>query len=159
MFQGVGFLTFLFHGKWASAATSSSSLGADQFVELSQILTGHKDLSPEIGAVYLRRFVAETANQAALKELYDKLKNAPESEHGELPALLEKRGLSRHGGLAHRLISGWYLGVDTGSDPLFLTYTEALMYRPTHNLIPIPTLCDGFGSWVSIPEGESQESR
>jgi len=51
-----------------------------------------------------------------------------------------------------QIVSAWYLGiVGNGADVELISYSQALMYRPTHGALIIPTYGGGPGSWGPLP--------
>jgi len=56
---------------------------------------------------------------------------------------------------ATTIVSAWYLGVvGEPADAELITYAEALMYRPTRGILPIPTYGPGPNNWGPKPDSK-----
>ncbi|WP_349294820.1 sugar dehydrogenase complex small subunit (plasmid) [Thioclava sp. 'Guangxiensis'] len=121
--------------KLASAAALGSP-DAD-FMAVSQLLVNH-DLNPAVGARIAAFAVQNQPDlQAMLKQISDiaASKNATTVEdfYDDLP-----EGATRD--FAHWIIESWYTGSSSNAtDATLFTYEEALLYRPTFDMVPIPT--------------------
>ncbi len=57
------------------------------------------------------------------------------------------------------IISAWYLGiVGEGADAQMISYSEAMMYQPTHATLIIPTYGGGPATWGAKP-ADTKDSR
>ncbi len=116
-------------------AQSQPSLSAEEFLNLSQKLTGKPDLDPDLAAAYL----------AAFEDL------------GEGPALAalatEVPGPAEDGPCARSLVSAWFTDIVGGAEGRRLvTFEDALLW-PAMRYIKTLTLCGpGFGAWSEVPE-------
>lgn len=148
---------------WAKMAYAQSPAQASpaelvQFLALSELLTCHKSLPADVSArLYAalaagdRTLGARVANLA--KALSDagitdmsKFKNSAVDQNATLKAL------------AMQIVSGWYLGYSGTPGPeaatdnvQFITYTGALMYRPTVDVTVIPTYSRAGTNYWSQP--------
>lgn len=148
---GVGLLAGQSGVAATAAAGGGAALSAADFLSLSVFLTGGQPLNPALSARY----------QAALN------KRDPQFADGA-QALL---GLISNGKVAHvdallaspelqdplralmtRIVSAWYLGiVGQDADAELISYANALMYRPTQDVLVIPTYGAGPDSWGDKP--------
>lgn len=121
-----------------------------RFFDLSKTLTGHPELNPALQGPAWRALVAREPN---FPEHFAQLSAAlPGSS---LSALASDPTLKA---VAMAVIGAWYLGrvgeVKPRSEdgPAFITYTGALMWRPTVDVTVIPTYSRGGpGHWASAP--------
>ncbi|KAA8560733.1 Fructose dehydrogenase small subunit [Pseudomonas extremaustralis] len=134
---------------WQSAMAAAQS-DAD-FVALSQFL-----VSRPINAVLAARYYAAldkrapnfSTNAIALKQLIAErgLKHVD-----EYLALADADPSLK--ATATSIISAWYLGiVGEPADAELISYSEALMYRPTRGTLIIPTYGGGPDSWGPKPK-------
>ncbi|AYD03544.1 sugar dehydrogenase complex small subunit [Neorhizobium sp. NCHU2750] len=138
----------------ASLGTPLSAAAADDsvasFTQLSEFLTGYS-LDPVLGARFLaalkKRDAHFDASMASLSQLI-KQSGVPNMDGflaltGTDPALTKA---------ATKIVSAWYLGVvGDPEDAELITYAEALMYRPTKGILPIPTYGPGPNAWGPKP--------
>lgn len=133
---------------WQSVMAAAQS-DAD-FIALSQFL-----LSRTVNPVLARRYYAAldkrapnfTTNVIALQRLVTErgLKHVD-----EYLALTDADPSLK--GTATSIISAWYLGiVGEPADAQLVSYSEALMYQPTHGILIIPTYGGGPDSWGPKP--------
>jgi hypothetical protein len=134
---------------WQSVAAAAQS-DAD-FAGLSQFLVS-RPVSPVLAARYYaaleKRAPNFSTNVIALKQLI--------AEHGlkhvDDYLLLADADPSLKA-TATSIISAWYLGiVGEPADAELISYSNALMYRPTHGTLIIPTYGGGPDSWGSKPK-------
>jgi hypothetical protein len=60
---------------------------------------------------------------------------------------------------ATSIIAAWYLGiVGEGADAEMVSYSEAMMYQPTHSTLIIPTYGGGPATWGAKP-ADTKDSR
>ena len=134
---------------WQSVMAAAQS-GAD-FAALSQFL-----VSRPVNAVLAARYYAAldkrapnfSTNAIALKQLIAErgLKHVD-----EYLALADADPSLK--ATATSIISAWYLGiVGEPADAELVSYSEALMYRPTHGTLIIPTYGGGPDSWGPKPK-------
>lgn len=120
------------------------------FTKLSEFLTGYS-LDPVLGARYLaalaKRSQTLSADIAKLQQVI--AQSGVTSMDGFLalkpsdPAVMKT---------ATKIVSAWYLGVvGEPADAELITYAEALMYRPTKGLLPVPTYGPGPNAWGPKP--------
>ncbi|RBH58390.1 sorbitol dehydrogenase [Pseudomonas sp. MWU13-2860] len=135
-------------GPWQPVMAMAES---DQdFIVLSQFLVS-RPVNPVLAARYYRALSRRAANfsgnVAALKQLIvgQGFKHVDEylAQANPDPSLKAT---------ATSIISAWYLGtVGELADAELVSYAEALMYRPTHGILIIPTYGGGPDSWGSKP--------
>jgi len=130
---------------FAAAADSSA------FLQLSEFLTGGKPLAAGLAT----RFQASLAkldptfpaNAAALQSYVAGAKAADIDELLARDDLTEplKKSITQ-------IVSAWYLGiVSNDTDAELVSYAEALMYRPTNDVIVVPSYGRGPDSWGEKP--------
>ncbi|CAN5146995.1 sugar dehydrogenase complex small subunit [soil metagenome] len=134
----------------AEAAAAAPAATAD-FLSLSQLLTGGKPLSADLAGRYaaaLGRHDAKFGESLA----------APQSCVGAanvagIDELIALPGLSEPlRNTITQIVSAWYLGiVGEDVDAELISYEQALMYRPTQDVLVIPTYGGGPGSWGEKP--------
>ncbi len=110
----------------------AASLTAEEFLTLSQELTGKNDLDPALAAGYL----------AAFEEL------------GQGAALMHLAAGGAEQALAQELVAAWYSGiVRIGQQQRLVTYEEALIWSAMDYTKP-PGFCSGggFGAWAKAPQ-------
>lgn len=131
------------------SATAANDKAAS-FTQLSEFLTGYK-LDPVLGTRFLAALKKRDANfDASLTALSQLVKQSgvPNMDGflaltGTDPALTKT---------ANTIVSAWYLGVvGEPEDRELITYAEALMYRPTKGILPIPTYGPGPNAWGPKP--------
>jgi hypothetical protein len=136
---------------FAAAAESSD------FLNLSIFLTGGQPLS----AVLAKRFEASLAkfdpgfrDKASALQAYVSGANA-----ADIDELLARPDLTAPlKASITEIVSAWYLGiVSNDTDAELVSYAEALMYRPTSDVIVVPSYGGGPDSWGSKPPGLSLE--
>jgi hypothetical protein len=130
---------------FAAAADSSA------FLQLSEFLTGGKPLAAGLAT----RFQASlakldpqfTANTAALQSYVAGTKAA------DIDTLLARDDLTEPLKKSiTQIVSAWYLGiVSNDTDAELVSYAEALMYRPTNDVIVVPSYGRGPDSWGQKP--------
>lgn len=133
-------------GPWQSVMAE----GDQDFIVLSQFLVS-RPVNPVLAARYYRALSRRTpnfsGNVGALRQLVDGqgFKHVDEylAQANPDPSLKAT---------ATSIISAWYLGiVGELADAELISYSEALMYRPTHGILIIPTYGGGPDSWGAKP--------
>lgn len=126
-----------------SGADISAQADTD-FRKISQFLTG-KDLSPELCA---RAWWALTNHDSAFIGKYQALRNfIAAGNAADIDSLKTDAAFTEElQQTAAAMISAYYLGyvgapqaVRAHDDTIFITYTQALMYRLDYERVPIPT--------------------
>ncbi|RWX81617.1 sorbitol dehydrogenase [Neorhizobium lilium] len=141
----------------AGLATSLSAAAANDdaqsFTQLSEFLTGYK-LDPVLGARYLAAFAKRSktlhADIAVLQQIIR------QSGVSNMDAFLALKPTDPNVmKTATLIVSGWYLGVvGEPADAELITYEEALMYRPTKGILPVPTYGPGPNAWGPKPDSK-----
>lgn len=124
---------------------------ADDFLRLSEFLTGGKPLQAALAARYqatLAKFDAKfDESSAALQRYVADAKAANIDELLARPDLSEplKQSITQ-------IVSAWYLGiVGDDNNVELVAYVDALMYRPTIDVIVVPSYGGGPDSWGQKP--------
>ncbi|BBP62285.1 hypothetical protein PHLH4_58750 [Pseudomonas sp. St316] len=133
-------------GPWQSAMAEDDQ----DFIVLSQFLVS-RPVNPLLAARYYRALSRRApnfrGNVGALRQMIDGqgFKHVDEylAQANPDPSLKAT---------ATSIISAWYLGiVGELADAELISYREALMYRPTHGILIIPTYGGGPDSWGAKP--------
>lgn len=129
----------------------------NQFYQVSQTLTGRKDLSPALSARYflaLSQCFPEFHQQLA--QLSDLSRQTPESQ-----AFYDA---ARNAGLVamtDHILHAWYTGTagpSIAGDSVMVAYNDALMYNTVSDALVIPTWCaKGPLWWTELPPGVTRE--
>lgn len=124
---------------------------ADDFLRLSEFLTGGKPLQAVLATRYqaiLAKFDAKfDESSAALQRYVADAKAANIDELLARPDLSEplKKSITQ-------IVSAWYLGiVGDDNNVELVAYVDALMYRPTIDVIVVPSYGGGPDSWGGKP--------
>jgi hypothetical protein len=132
----------------AAAQPGEVRFGGAAFLTLSKAATGHDDLnavtSDRMVEAFRRSDPALLDRAAALSRLVQQ-DQSPEA----LLVAAEAIGL---GDTLHELVAAWYTGtVGHGENAEIVAYAEALMYRPVHDGLPVPTYCFNGPLWWTGP--------
>lgn len=155
-FTGVAALDAKLNAGAALAAQPEAMATAD-FVSLSQFLTGHSSLDAGLAARALEQLrTLDTAFDHKLAALAAAIAAAGAKTMDDFLAANPEAPLRT---TATTVVSAWYLGY-TGTPDLskmedqarFVTYREALMFKPTLDVSIIPTFSRGpNGFWTEPP--------
>jgi hypothetical protein len=116
--------------------TSPPAISLDDFMRLSQRLTGRSQLDPQIGAAYLNAILAVPENRPLLARLV--------REHG--PELTPA-----HVAVERTIIECWYTGTYVSGARRLATHQGALMWSVLG--VRAPGTCAGaFGEWSRPPQ-------
>ncbi|PQZ95561.1 MULTISPECIES: sugar dehydrogenase complex small subunit [Pseudomonas] len=134
---------------WQSAMAAAQS-EAD-FIALSQFLVS-RTVNPVLAARYYaaldKRAPNFSTNAIALKQL---IGERGLSHVDDYLAIADADPSLK--ATATSIISAWYLGiVGEPADAELVAYSEALMYRPTHGTLIIPSYGGGPASWGPKPK-------
>ena len=118
----------------AGAMPASPAVSVDEFLRLSQRLTGRANLDAKVGATYLEALLAIPENAGTLAQLV--------RESGSSPA---------HAALERTILEWWYTGTyELRGERRLATHNSALMWDAVG--IPAPGTCQGpFGAWSRAP--------
>lgn len=135
----------------ASAAGDAAALPAADFLRLSVFLTGGQPLDATLAGRYqaaLAKRDPQFGDSArALLTLIASSQAASIDQLLEAPELKDTLRA-----LTTRIVSAWYLGiVGQDADAELISYAEALMYRPTKDVLVVPTYGAGPDSWGEPP--------
>ncbi|WP_162939793.1 sugar dehydrogenase complex small subunit [Neorhizobium sp. NCHU2750] len=128
------------------------------FMQVSRLLTGHPEIEDTLADMAWSALTRREEHfEAGYKALVDAIKSSGLSDF----AALEQSPVMTDAALkatAVSLVSAWYLGrvgevLDRGEPgPDFITYTGALMWRPTIDVTVLPTYARGGpGYWATPP--------
>jgi hypothetical protein len=113
-------------------------ISVDEFLRLSEHLTGREKLGRELATTYRDALVASPANIPLLAQLVA----------GESPT-------PAHVALEGMIVEWWYTGVYTiDGQPRVATHNDALIWSTLR--VPAPGMCAGaFGAWANPPPAQS----
>lgn len=146
-------------GNDAYAAVTPDQHAPDDFMRISRLLTGHEEIADELANAAWSALVQRKSNfdndyaslRSAITDAGVKFDDISDSPIGQSPELKAT---------AIDIVSAWYLGrvgkVENMSDDVstFITFNDALMWRPTIDVTVIPTYSRGGpGHWVAPPHG------
>ena len=134
----------------------ASSLDLAQFMKISRVLTGFKDLDDDAtGETYLSALNARPEHVAALHSLWRRggFGTDPSVTIGDLEAsgLFADKVMRE---IADTVIEYWYSGTYVAADgkQRVATYIDALAWRTLGYRVEGPSTCSGdFGSWKEPP--------
>jgi Membrane bound FAD containing D-sorbitol dehydrogenase len=110
---------------------AAAKVTVDEFVALSEWLTGKPDLNPSVAKTLLGGFLA--------------------TGHGPALAQLAKRR-EEHGPVANAVVTAWYTGLyETGKGQAVATVDEALIWDALTFTKPIATCGGATGYWAFPP--------
>lgn len=135
----------------AGAAPAAAALPAADFLRLSVFLTGGQPLDATLAGRYqvaLAKRDPQFGDSArALLGLMSTSQATSVEELLDAPAFQDTLRA-----LTTRIVSAWYLGiVGQDADAELISYAEALMYRPTKDVLVVPTYGAGPDSWGGQP--------
>ncbi|MES2532715.1 MAG: sugar dehydrogenase complex small subunit [Pseudomonadota bacterium] len=133
---------------FAADAANTASAG---FLRLSEFLTGGQPLAAGLATRYqatLARLDPKFA--AAAAELQRYVSDAKASHIDDLLARPDLSDPLRK--TITQIVSAWYLGiVNNDTDVELVSYADALMYRPTADVLVVPSYGGGPDSWGDKP--------
>jgi|SRR5450830_506568 len=133
-------------GPWQPVMAESDQ----DFIVLSQFLVS-RPVNPVLAARYYRALSRRAANFSGNVGALKQLIVGQGFKHVDEYLALANPDPSLKA-TATSIISAWYLGtVGELADAELVSYAEALMYRPTHGILIIPTYGGGPDSWGSKP--------
>lgn len=140
------------------AAPAASARAPDDFTTVSRLLTGHPEIDVHIAdAAWSALIQRETDFGSRFEQLSSALSQAPVQDFHQLKGstVLSDAALKA---TAVQIVGAWYLGrvgnVNPRSEdgPAFVTYTGALMWRPTLDVTVLPSYVRGKpGFWAEKP--------
>src|SRR6218665_2007846 len=133
----------------------AAEVAAAEFLQLSQFLTGGKPLAGGLAPRYqdsLVRHAPGFSEAAAVLQRY-----VSGAKAATIDALLARDDLTEPlRKTITQIVSAWYLGiVNNDKDVELISYAEALMYRPTADVLVVPSYGGGPDSWGEKPAGTS----
>ena len=144
----------------SEAENAAQPMGVDEFVTLSRVLTGAKDLSRELAEIYLRYLAAEAGGNEELAALWNAAGLGGGRPHQDLRELVEA-GVFTHkdfDNTARAILKLWYTGrYRSDGVPKLAEYTDTLAWRAVGYTVA-PSNCGGsMGFWADPPrDAESQ---
>lgn len=155
----------------ATAQPAAASLA--QFMALSAWLTGRPSLNAELGRRYFDALAARVAGFAGQLATLATLRQAhAEQDQQAYYDAIDASGAA-YASLPRQIIAAWYTG-QVGAPPAanaqhdraappqpdaaatVIAYELALMYRPTADVLTIPSYCrDVPGYWSAQPQGSA----
>ncbi|MEZ0207351.1 sugar dehydrogenase complex small subunit [Ideonella sp.] len=135
-----------------SNAFAAAAASAD-FLRLSEFLTGGQPLEPGLATRYQ---AALARHDAKFGEAWSALQRyVADSKETSVDSLLARADLGEPlRKTITQIVSAWYLGiVGNDVDAELISYAQALMYRPTQDVLVIPTYGGGPDSWGRKPAG------
>jgi len=128
----------------------AAEVSAGDFIALSQFLIS-RPVNPVLASRYQAALAKRAPNFAgnviALKALIDAQGYKHVDEY-----LAQAQPDASLRATATSIISAWYLGiVGEPADAELISYSEAVMYQPTHGILAIPTYGGGPASWGPKP--------
>lgn len=134
-----------------SSNAFAASEAADDFLRLSEFVTGGSPLSAALATRYLAALTkSDAAFAAAAQALHQHVASQKISHVDDLLAAPDLDPALR--ATATQIVSAWYLGVvGEDADAVLISYANALMYRPTAGILDIPTYGSGPDSWGEKP--------
>ena len=145
----------------AAAATVASAaapapMAGDSFVALSRFLTGHADLNAALAPHFLDALRHQDATiDTQLAALWSTIQSA---RLADMDAYMDQLSAKETAltKTAQTVVLAWYLGVvGTGHKAEMITYADALMYRPSRGITPIPSYGEGPDSWGKAPPADA----
>ncbi|QHI96710.1 sorbitol dehydrogenase [Xylophilus rhododendri] len=129
----------------------AATVPADDFLRLSEFLTGGKPLQAALATRYQASLAKHDPKfdegAVALQQYVAGAKAANIDELLARPDLSEplKKSITQ-------IVSAWYLGIVANDDDAeLIAYNDALMYRPTIDVIVVPSYGGGPDSWGQKP--------
>jgi hypothetical protein len=138
-----------------SSNAFAAAVSSADFLRLSEFLTGGKPLAEGLAT----RFQSALARHdpkfdATVADLQRYVADAKAANIDELLAREDLGEPMRK--TITQIVSAWYLGiVGNDADAELVSYAEALMYRPTLDVLVIPTYGGGPDSWGEKPANVS----
>jgi len=127
-------------GGFPAALVAQSSVSVEEFLALSEKLTGVKTLGANVARTLLGGFLA-TGHGAALAEL-----------------VKEDADITSHTELANAIVAAWYSGVyDNGSGEAVAAFTDALVWSALTFTKPWGVCGGTTGYWGEPPQDRGME--
>ncbi|WPB58989.1 sugar dehydrogenase complex small subunit [Xylophilus sp. GOD-11R] len=140
---------------FGSGEALAAEVESTEFLRLSEFLTGGKPLLAKLATRYratLAKFDPKFAESVAALQAY-----VAQAKAANIDELLARPDLSEPLKKSiTQIVSAWYLGI-VGDDKHveLVAYADALMYRPTNDVIVVPSYGGGPDSWGEKPAGIS----
>ncbi|MFJ3482481.1 sugar dehydrogenase complex small subunit [Pseudomonas sp. NPDC090202] len=135
----------------------AAEVSAGDFIALSQFLIS-RPVNPVLAARYQAALAKRAPNFAgnviALKQLISEQGYKHVDEY-----LAQAQPDPSLKATATSIVSAWYLGiVGEPADAELISYSEAVMYQPTHGILAIPTYGGGPASWGPKPTAKQDSN-
>jgi hypothetical protein len=134
---------------YPAAADETISDELTRFMQISMVLTGFNNLSPQLAEAYMNS-IANADNDATLEDLYNSLDaDAPVTlDQMREAGVFDDAAL---GGLISSIVKHWYTGTyQDGENTVVATYTDALAWRALDFTKP-HTICGTPHFWQTNP--------
>lgn len=134
-------------------STNAYAAAADSadFLRLSEFLTGGKPLAAGLATRYQASLAKHDPKFSA--SVGDLQRYVGEAKAADIDELLARPDLSEPLRKSiTQIVSAWYLGIVGNDDDVeLISYADALMYRPTIDVIVVPSYGGGPDSWGQKP--------
>lgn len=128
----------------ASAGETSSGIEDEQFLAVSRVLTGCRDLDP-----VLSRRLRHALTGVFPEQVRQICALATTLDTNTTSDLLMTDAGAAHDALL-TVNAAWYIGsVRNRTNAPMVAYADALMYRPVRDALPVPTYCRAEPGWWS----------
>ncbi|MBB2200127.1 sorbitol dehydrogenase family protein [Gluconacetobacter tumulisoli] len=126
------------------AAARALSADEERFLAVSKAVTGHQDLNPDIATRLFAAMVRTFPGYGARIEALSHLTQAG----GKPEEILARAEEANQRQTMLGLVAAWFTGsVQDKTNAPMVAYYDALMYRPTHDALPVPTYCFAVPAW------------
>ena len=134
------------------AAVGATPVSLEEFLALSTLLTGVKDLNADHARIYLTSLHASAGRELAM--LCERAGFRTATPPASLDALVRSGAFDSIAGaaVAAKIVESWFTGIyDSPTGPRVATYTEALAWSSLEFTKP-PSVCGGgVGYWAEAP--------
>lgn len=140
---------------WASPADGpvSNDAALNQFIRLSEVLTGTDQLDRETAGKILERLQTEPWGREHLAQITPKIlgPDAPTDRQKLFDKTRYTEG--EHWFIGH-VLTTWFTGIYYHQTNYAISYRYALMHAAIQDVRPVPGHCNGeFGFWSQPPQG------
>lgn len=134
-------------------AAPQNDAGDEEFLQLSKLLTGYKDLNPEIAhRLNLLLSATHSGFGPLVASCASFARDHGLNSTGALLSALDAEAAS-FAPVAHTIIAAWYLGAaGDGAQIKIVAYHEALMFRAVNDVLTVPSYCRAAPDyWTAKP--------
>lgn len=136
----------------AKAALAPAGQGLQQFISVSQTLTGKPELNPTLALALYNAMLKNAADlDLQVSKLQTALAQAEVLAQGDKTAFSDTQKAEH--GLSQALLQGWYLGtVGKGKKAVCVAYMDTLSNRSVADVLVPPSFSYGpCGTWSAKP--------